>query len=315
MGVISNPGSVHVNAALTNFAIGYRNGKLIANDVCPVMKVAKESDVYYVWDRSNTYRLPVDLRADGAASNDVEFGLSTSPYSAQEYALKTKITDRQRDNADSVLRLEQSKTRMVQDLVMTRREKRVATLLTTLNNWDSAARTTLSGTGQWNNASFAGSIEEDIDTGKEAARSLIGMEPNTIIIPAAVAKVMKRDATIRELIKYTQNDLLVNGDLPPTLWNMRVLIPGAVEITSEEGAATTVTADIWGKHVTMLWLPEGREVTNEDPVACKTFRARDWMVKQWRNEELSSTFYEPSFVEDAVLTSNISGYLIRSAIA
>lgn len=316
MGVISNPGAVHVNAALSNFALGYKNGRMIADEISPALKVEKESDKYYVWDRGNIYRLPKTLRADGADSGEVEFALSNTTYQCEEYALKSRTTERQRKNADSVLRLEQSKVRMVQELLMLDREQRVATLLTTQGNWDSSVRTQLSGTDQWNNASFAGDIESDMDTGKEAVRSVIGLEPNHIIIPAAVAKVIKRDPTIRELIKYTQNNLLVNGDLPPTLFNMKVHIPGAINITSEEGAATTTTADVWGKHVVMLWIPEGREVVNEDPVCVKTFRARDWRVNQWEEPSKGkSIWYEPSLVEDVVLTSNISGYFIEDAIA
>jgi hypothetical protein len=309
-----NVSTVHVDAALTNLAIGYggRQG-LIADQAMRILRVNKESDKYYKWDRGNTFRIPESKRSDGAKSNKVVFDLSQESYQTEEYALNTDVTDRQVANADSVLRLRASKMRFVKDLLMLDREKRVASLLTTTGNYDSTAYVTKSGSTQWNNASFSGSIEKDIDTGKEAVRSLIGVEPNTIIIPAAVAKVMKRDAMIRELIKYTQNDLLVNGDLPPTIFNMRVLIPTPVEISSIRGASSTTTADVWGKHVVMTYIPA--EGSIDTPAHAYTFRSRDFLVKSWREEAMSKEVIECSVMDDEKITSNISGYLIYSCIS
>jgi hypothetical protein len=142
----------------------------VADMVAPVLKVAKESDKYYVWDASNGFRLPSARRADGSAANQVEMTLSENAYSAEEFALKVKITDRQKNNADSVLRLKQSKTGFLKDLIQLEREKRVATLLTTQGNYATGHYDTLSGANRWNDPSFSGSIEETIDTGKEAVR-------------------------------------------------------------------------------------------------------------------------------------------------
>jgi len=305
--------TVHIDAALTNLSIQYQPMGLIADLVMPILKVKKESDKYYIWDRGTSLRVPESKRADGAESNKVNFKVTNETYQAEEYALNADVTDRQRDNADSILKLRASKMKMTKDLLMLDREKRVATLLTTTGNYDSAVRVTLSGTNQWNNDSFAGSVEKDIDTGKEAVRALIGHEPNVIIIPAAVAKVMKRDDEIRELIKYTQNSLLVNGDLPPTLWNMKVLIPGAINITSIEGHATTTTADVWGKHIVMTYVPTGGSI--DTPAHAYTLRARNFKVKAWREENKSKEVIEVSVIDDEVITSNISGYLITNAIA
>ena len=305
--------TVHIDAALTNLSIQYQPSGMIADLVMPIIKVMKESDKFYKWDRGTSLRVPESKRADGAESNKVNFKVSSDTYQAEEYAFNTDVTDRQKANADTILNLRANKMKMVKDLLMLDREKRVAALLTTTGNYDSAVRVTLSGTQQWNNDSFAGSIEKDIDTGKEAVRALIGHEPNVIIIPAAIAKVMKRDDEIRELIKYTQNNLLVNGDLPPSLWNMKVLIPSAINITSIEGHATTTTADVWGKHVIMTYVPIGGSI--DTPAHCYTFRARNFIVKSWREEWKNKEVIEVSIIDDEKITSNISGYLITNAIA
>lgn len=305
--------TVHIDAALSNLSIAYRNQKFVADQVMPIIKVKKESDRYYVWNRGNGFRVPKTLRSDGAESNKITLKVSDEGYHCEEYALNIDLTDRQKANADNVLNLRKNKMTFIQDLVLLDREKRVSTLLTTLGNYDSAVRITLSGSNQWNDDSFVGSIEKDIDTGKEAVRTLAGIEPNTIIIPAAVAKIIKRDSMVRELIKYTQNNLLVNGDLPPTLWNLKVVIPTAIEITSLEGASSTVTADVWGKHVVLTYIPTGGSL--ETPAHSYTFRARAFQVKSWREEKKSKEVIEVGVIDDEKITSDISGYLIKDAIA
>ncbi len=303
--------STYVSAPLTNFSIGYHPKGLIARSVLDVVPVTKEAGEYFKWNRHDAARIPNSLRADGAESAILSFDLdSNGTYRVHEYALKTKITDRQRANADSVLKLEQAKTMRVKDLVELGLESRVATLLTTQANFASTNRTQLSGTDQWNNASFAGSIEQVIDTGKEAVRQqTLGLDPDVIVIPSAVAKVIKRDASIRELIKYTHADLLVDGDLPPVLWGMKVVIPKAVNVTSRKGNATQTIADIWGKHVVMV-VSNGGGMTDV-PTFGKIFQMGAPVVKTWRKEELSADFYEYSMMTDEV----IACYLIEDAIA
>jgi len=305
--------AVHVDAALTNLSIAYTPGGFIADQAMPILKVAKESDKYYKWDRGNALRVPQALRSDGAESNKLTFDISTATYQAEEYAYNSDVTDRQTANSDSIINLRASKTRFLKDLLMLDREKRVASLLTTAGNYDSSVRETLSGTKQWDNASFVGSIEKDLDAAKEAVRGFLGLEPNTIIIPAAVAKVMKRDAMIRELIKYTQTNLLVNGDLPPSIFNMRVLIPTAINITSQRGASSTTNADVWGKHIVLTYQPTNGSV--DTPAHAYTMRSRNFLAKSWREEEKAKDVIELSVIEDVIVTSNVSGFLYSNVIA
>ena len=302
---------VHVDQALTNLSIGYHPAGMVAERVSPPITVAHESDRYYIWDRPSAFRVSatgiMSLRPDKSEAKEVDFGLDTSSYQAEEYALKILISDREKKNADSVLRLRESKLRRVQDLLMLEQEIRVATLLTTAGNWAA------NHSGDPGNLS-AGTptIEADIDTAREVVRSAIGIDPNTIVIPAQVARVIKRDATIRDLIKYTHADLLVNGDLPARLWNMDVIIPGATYTASVEGAATITYADVWGDDVVLLYV--NRESTIDTPQVVKTFRSKGWEVRSWRVEEKRSEAIEASVIQDEVLTSNVSGYLLTDVL-
>jgi hypothetical protein len=305
---------VHVDAVLTNFAIGYHPFGMVAENIIKPMKVNKESDKYYVWDRPSAFRVKSDglmsLRADKTEAKVVDFGLSTSTYQAEEYALKILISDREKDNSDSVLKLRESKLRRLQDLLMLEQEIRVSTLLTTSANWDSGHYDTPD--VKWDAGSSV-VIEKNIDDAKEVVRKAIGVEPNTIIIPAAVAKVMKRDSTIRDLVKYTHADLLVNGDLPRRLFNMNVVIPGAVYTATAEGATSITYVDVWSDYVVLLYLPS--ETTMDSPDSVKIFRSKEWEVRSWRVEEKRSEAIEVSVIQDEVLASNISGYLLTDVLS
>lgn len=305
---------VHVDQPLTNFSIGYMPGGFVAERIAKPMRVNKESDKYYIWDKDSAFRVQANgkfsLRADKTNAKEVDFGLSTATYQAEEYALKILVSDREKDNADSVLRLRESKLRRLQNLLYLEEEIRVASLLTDSANWNPSHTDTPS--VKWDAASDV-KIEKNIDDAKEVVRKAIGVEPNTIVIPAAVAKVAKRDSSIRELIKYTQNNLLVNGDLPPTMFNMNVIIPGATYTTALEGATATYL-DVYGDSVVLLYISPGTEASMETPDAIKIFRSKEWEVRSWRVDEKRSEAIEVSVIQDEVMTSNISGYLFTDVL-
>lgn len=308
---------VHINAVLTNLSIGYHPSGMIAERVVPVVPVKKESDFYYVWNRGDAFRIPETRRPDGDRANAVDFGFTRDSYLCDEYALETRITDRQRDNADSVLSLELAKTRRTQDLIALAMEKRVAQMLTDPNSYAATNVVTLSGTNQWNNASFAGSIEQVFDGAKEAIRLQTGgvAQAALAIIPRPVAQVIKRDAKVRDILKYTHSDLLVDGELPPRIWNLEVVIPTAVESVDREvyGVDSATLQDVWGKHVVVLHRPSAPAI---DTLAfAYIFRARDWTVEQWRDEPTSCTWYRVSIVQAEKVVSKYAGYLIQNAIS
>lgn len=315
---------VHINQPLTNLSLGYHPTGFVAEEVFGVVPVTHESDYYYVYDKAQAFRLEradgkADLRADGAESILEEFGATPALYQAEEYARKTRITDRQRANQDPVLQLEISKLRRIQDKLLLGQEVRVASLLTTAANWTNGNIVTLSGTSQWNNASFLSQqgtfsvIEQEFDNAREAIRKATGgREANVAIVPAAVSRVMKRDIGVRESIKYTHDDILTNGTLPSLLWGLKVIEPAAIFDTSVEGEAFTPT-DAWGKNVIIAYVDPNPGLDSLT-LGC-IFRARTWQVKQWRKEDVEATYYEASFVQSENVVSYDCGYLIQNAIA
>lgn len=317
---MSTRGTIHVDRPLSNFSLKYMNGTMIADQVMIRVPVEKESDKYFIYGKQN-YRETKALRADKADVNFVDSWKieSTPTYSCEEYSLADLVSDRERTNADAPLAPDFDTTESLTDMLMLNRERRVAALLTTAANFATSGNTvTLSGVQQFNNASFdstskTNAIEVRIDNAKEAIRADIGKDPNTIIIPSAVARVMKRDSAIRDLIKYTQNDILVNGDLPPTMFNMRVLIPGGIYDSAEEGQ-TFAGADIWGKNIVLAYIaPSPR--TPRTMTLGMTFQSQARQVSKWREDKRKADAIEVSEILVEKMVSEYCGYLIKDAIA
>jgi hypothetical protein len=317
---MSNRGTIHIDQALTNFSLKHSNGALIADLIMPRIDVAKDSDAYFVYGRQD-FRTTQDLRAEKADTNFVDSWKieSTPTYRCEERALADLVSDRERRNADAPLAPDFDVAENLSNMLMLNREKRVAdTLCDTATFALSGNFIELTGAQRWNDPAFdsdskANAIESRIDGAKEAVRSCIGRDPNVIVIPAAVAKSVKRDPAVRELIKYTDNTLLINGDLPPTLWNLRVLIPGSVFDASEEGQPFEA-ADVWGGHVLVAYVaPNPR--TPRTMTLGLTFQSQPRQVAKWREDGRKSDAVEVSEILVEKVVSEYCGYLIKDAIA
>lgn len=321
--------SVHVNQALTQFTVGYHPMGYVAESVMPCVPVAHESDIYWVWDKGQAFRLERTDGygtewADGTEPHEENYGATQKAYSTKGYKLRTRITDRERANADQVLNLEMSKVRRAQDKILMDQELRVSSLM--FNTANNTGSTTLSGTSQWNNASFTSqptnafsAIKVNIDTGVTAVRQATGgLIPNTIVIPHAVAIVLSHDVGLNDYLKYTHPDLVnaatpISGVLPARLWGMNVVVPTAPYISSVEGEPVTTTSDVWGKSV---WLGYVNPNPGIDSLTYGLIlRSRPWTVKTFRQEDKESTLYDVSLVQSEVLVSADCGYLIKNAIA
>ena len=316
---------VHIRQDLGNLSVGYHPTGMIAEQVFPVFAVSHESDEYWFWDKGQAFNLlrsdgNGSVRADGTRSKELAFGATRKVYNAQELAYATRITDREMRNADSSLRLETSRTRRAQDLVLLDYETRVANLVTGASNYASANKTTLSGTSQWNNASFTSQntqgqsvIGGELLTGIDAVRqSTGGRYPNVIIIPAAVLAVMRNDKGLNDSVKYTSNTIATGSPFGDSLYGMRILTPTAMSQTVTEGEATAL-GDVWGKSVVIAYINPNPGI--DDITLGLTFRQRPWQVKTWREEAEESTMYEPSMVQAEAAITFDCAYLISAAIA
>jgi hypothetical protein len=335
-----DPGA-HIDVPLSNYLAGWSPKASIADLVCPVIPVRRRSDRFYEWTRSSFLRSSEDQRrARGTAPKVVEPDISDSAYLCTEYELATVIEDQDYANTDSMLRLEQSKATYLYGLIRMAREIRVANKLRLAASGGSlgTSGSTLSGTDQWNHASFtAANLHRDIILACETIRLATGYDPNTVIIPKAVAAVMVRNSDIKTMISYEAGREWVRsleigegeagggygGDtnrryLPSTLWGLKVLEPSMIHNTAAEGVAESVS-DVWGDDVRILYVNEG--LPSMDVPSCSyTFRSTEYgtagiNVRRWREEAQKANYLAVGVVDDERVISDDLGYVIADTLA
>lgn len=309
-------GNVHVLAPLSNLARLYRPLQVgfIADQVCPYIDVQHEADDYYIFDQDPFFATDVsDLVADRVEPREVEFSHSLGQYKTDRRELAWTISDRERKNADAGLNLEINKQNGTLGRLMLKREARVAALLRKTTN--SGQLTLGAAAGASWGASGTTTIESDIVTGREAVRQAIGINPNVMVVPAAVASKLTQNLQIRDWLKYnffdsSENPLAGQYPLLPSVWfGMKVIVPSQIQNTAVEGQAGSYS-DVWSTHVRLLYVTPGAAL--ETPSCAYTFRAEPLTTRVDRKNRARVDWYAvgQTIVEKVVAPS--AGYEIAS---
>ena len=117
--------AVHaVDVPLTNISTAYIQSQdnFIAGKVFPVVPVMKQRDRYYTYTKNDWFRDEAKARADGTESAGSGYGLSTSTYSCDVFAIHKDIGYQARNNADAGINLDRDATEFVTQRLLLRRE-------------------------------------------------------------------------------------------------------------------------------------------------------------------------------------------------
>lgn len=328
-------GNVHVNAPLSQLARLYRplEDGFIADQVCPMLPVVKESDLYYVWTQGDFFAVDVpDRVADRAAPRRIEFEATTESYFCERRELAWDISDRERRNADDQLRLETNKQRGVLGRLLLLRERRVSGLLLDSGQTTTVGDETITGglnaaqdaasTARWDAAATTfRNIQGDVTDARQRIRQAIGQRPNTVIIPEAVAEGMGKSQFFTQLThnldagqQTDQVPLYRDYPLiPRVLFGLRVLVPCAIYNTAAEGQ-TASYSDIWadGEQVVVLYVTPGPAV--EIPSVAYTFQAEPRTTRQWRDDERRVDAYAVGMTIDELVTAPFAGAVITNCL-
>lgn len=280
--------SVAPDPILTDFAVQYgTGGGFVADIIAPAVPMA---DPYFKIPTYKNAAIDDDIVAaigPRDSANEISRYAPTFVASASKrYALKHGITREVNLAAPaSPLGNEQITVEELTGKLKLGAEKRLKALL------DAAGTAASAPSVKWDATSGTIVIEKAFDNAREAFVKLCGIEANTVVIPSEVAKAMKRDATIRDLRKYTDPSLVVNGDLPSTLWGLNVVIPGALANTAAAGLAQSVsrvwlTDTVYLLHVNPSIVGNGQVMT-----AAAQFRYSNWGTPfqsyMWEDPDLS----------------------------
>jgi len=243
--------TVHLDTALTNVSLAYRNPNLLADVIAPQVPVRRQSDKYFVYDPDGERFRPVnDRRAPGALAAEVDFTLSTDSYFASDHALTSAISDEERDNADTPLSVDIDRVEFLSDKIALNRE---VSLAATFN----AAGSLLSGedvieANRW--------FDTDSDpvgmiaSGKRAILQGVQQEANTLVLSLSAYDALRVHPSIKELAGSANSGIPDATDLAKILDVERVLVGRGYYNAAKPGQAPDMLP-IWGDNAALVFVP------------------------------------------------------------
>lgn len=311
---------VHIDKALSNFSIGYAQGlgMFINEQAFPTLPVTKESDKYFTYYLKDVITPPVNaIRAPGAEAQEIDFNLTNSSYSCEEYARKKFLPDRTKKLYDPPLEAERATVRILTQQLMVLKERRVATTLfdaTTFASYYSALGTN----DKWDayTASASDPIEDILVTAKPSIRQNCLMPANTVILGAAVFEALQRHPSILDLIKYGGSTAKPTNVTPAALAAIfqvdKVLVGNSVYNSANIGQTVTA-ANIWGSYAMVAYIAP--RPTTEEPTLGLQFQSQPLQIIRYRVPERKGEMFEISEVVDPVVTCTGAAYLFGTVVS
>ena len=295
----------HIDTALGNISIAYRNESYIWDQVFPMVPVENRSDEYYVYDKGYWFADEAQRRAQGTRAARGGYKISSCTYTCQEFAIAKAVTDGMRDNADDPIKPEIEAVEYSTDRLLLRLERDVAGEVFG-NNWSGSA--TPSPTWDDDTSDPLGDMENAIST----FIGTIGRKPNVGVMGYQVLRDLKVHPDILDRIKYTERGI-VTEDLLAALFGLDKLLVGTAIYNTAAEEATASLSFIWGKHFWFGYVPPSPGLMI--PAAGYCFVWKDRVVERFREDQEHQDIFSCSQSWKVVLTAKDAGYKLKSVVA
>jgi hypothetical protein len=318
-----------INLPLTQLAQGYIQPEYVMKLLFPLAEVSNYGGQIVSFDNS-AYDEIDDDRADGTDYPEIEDTFNGRPFVLDTKGIKYKLPDKKREQMAS---LRMNWGDFAAKAVMSRaglmHEIQAATVATTVGNYASTNRVTLSSGSQLNEAS----VDPDpvIRTAKNAVSGQMGVDPNVMILGQSAFDAL---AT-----KYAKNftSTAPNGLRQQLTEEILAAVFGfaRVRVCKALRKVAGVPTRIIDKDIVLAYTnpaaldadrlpyrPDGQiNIMQPSYGYTYVYRNNPLMYDPSRNEEKGYTFYKLDFDRKIANTgvdssgAIISGYLIKSAVA
>lgn len=224
----------HIDRALGNISVAYMqaDGAYIADKVFPIVPVAKQSDIYYQYDKGDMFRNEVVERGRGAESAGGNWNITAEePYHCRKYAFHYDITQEERVNYDKPIDVERDTSEWLAEKMLLKREVDFSKKFFGTGIWAAditgvAANPAANQVLKWSSQSSdpVQVINNQMLTMAEES----GVKPNFAIMSPDVFYALKNHEAIIDRIKYTQKGI-VTLDLIASLFEIeKIFIPWGI---------------------------------------------------------------------------------------
>lgn len=298
-------GNLHVSKVLSNVAVEYKNNAYIADEILGAVPVQKENDLYYTFVRD--FRVPEARRANRAAANMITWGVSTSSYTLQEYALSDLISERDRQGSDSI-NLDMQTTEFLMDKIMLHYEVDTQKLLFTTGSWSGNA--TLVSTTSWRVNTTGSTPVQNMLSATSYIVTNSGRRPNTLVLGYVTFDALKLNTDITNRIQYVER-AFATKEVLASVFDVGTIYVG--ESVSDTGVAplTESLGYVWGPDALLAYFESSPGMKKLS--AAYTFQMQDVKTKKWREEKLNGDMIEVSCMKTPRLVATNCAYFFKSA--
>ena len=233
-------GRLHVDRYLTNYSVMFvqDSRNFVAQRAASVIPVQKQTDIYVFYNRGYFWRDEAQPRPLGGRPQQVGYKIGEGTYSAVEYGLEHVVDDRQRANADEPIRLDENATILLTQKQLIKQDRIWGQRFFTSGVWATELNGVITpGPNQFLPFNDAQSEPiEVIDEAKDTIARKTGFMPNTLVLGAAVKRMLRTHPDISDRIKYTQTGI-ADDDILATLFEVdNVITARSVFNNADEGA-------------------------------------------------------------------------------
>lgn len=240
---------VHVNRPLTNISVAHVQDQtaFASAQVFPVVPVAKQSDVYFTYNKDDFRRNNLIHRPPATESAGGGYRLdAASSYYAKPYAWHVDIPDELRANEDEPLKAEADAATFATQTLLIGREKLWADTFFKTGVWGTDKANTL-----WSAATS--DPEKDIDDARVVIIKNTGMRPNTLVVDLETHNVLKRHSLVQDRFKYTSADS-VTKEMLAKFFEVERYIVSEASYNSAKEEATASNAMILADNALLLYV-------------------------------------------------------------
>lgn len=254
---LPTPRDVHINAPLTNISVAYiqQQSAFIADRVFPIVRVNKQSDLFFRYSKADWHRDEAQERAPATESAGGGWRMDTDDYFARVYAYHKDVDDQTRANADMPIDMDRDATEFVTQKLLLRREKVWANTYFQSGIWgiDLVGVAAAPAAGQFLQWDQANSTPiEDVTTQAIAIAEQTGFRPNRLVLTPYVYNTLRHHPEVLDRIKYTQRGVVTTEILAALFDVEQVVIPWGIENTQAEGLPEEEQF-VFGKHAMLVY--------------------------------------------------------------
>lgn len=240
-----------ISASASAVAVAYQQADLVADQVLPRVPVNTQKFSYNVYNKGDGFTVPETEVGRKGKPAEVEFGSSEQTSMTVDHGLDTPIPNSDIANWEGARKNGNTRlvdprlraTRALTQCMLTRREKRVADLVTNVANYGTDNKIVLSGTSQWSdyaNSDPSRAIPDVLDN--------LFMRPTNVVMGRRVWSYLSRHPKICAAVfkNGTNNGLVTRAQFAELfeLPNLPIIGEGWMN-TAQKGQPVNMQR-IWG---------------------------------------------------------------------